>query len=77
MPTPRKVILNCPLSADIVVVSSEGHLFSMRWNLGKFNGGFPLEITLNGEDVPMPDLDSESLSLFLESRMELSNLPSH
>ena len=65
---PRKVVPNCPLSADIVLVSSDGHRFGTHCkNLGEFTGGFPLDLRpANGEDVPMPDLDSESLSLFLQ-----------
>jgi hypothetical protein len=68
MATPRKVIANCPLSADIVLVSSDGHRFGTHCkNLGEFTGGFPIDIApANGEDVRMPDLDSESLSLFLQ-----------
>jgi hypothetical protein len=68
MPTPRKVIPNCPLSADIVLVSSDGHRFGTHCkNLGEFTGGFPLDIApANGEDVPMPDLNAEALALFLQ-----------
>jgi len=62
-----QVIANCPLSADIVLVSSDGHRFGTHCkNLGEFTGGFPLDIApANGEDVPMPDLNAEALSLFL------------
>ncbi|KIM41092.1 hypothetical protein M413DRAFT_159119 [Hebeloma cylindrosporum] len=62
------VIANCPLSADIVLVSSDGHRFGThRRNLGDFTGVFPVDIApVNGEDVPMPDLDSKALALFLQ-----------
>jgi hypothetical protein len=68
LPTPPKVVPNCPLSADIVLVSSDGHRFGTHCkNLGDFTGGFPLEISpANGEDVPMLDLNAEALSLFLQ-----------
>ena len=63
-----QVIPNRPLSADIVLVSSDGHRFGTHCkNLGEFTGGFPLDIEpANQEDVPMPDLDSEALPLFLQ-----------
>jgi hypothetical protein len=61
------VIPNCPLSADIVLVSSNGDRFGTHCkNLGEFTGGFPLDIAPDGEDVSMPDLSSEVLSLFLK-----------
>jgi len=69
MPTPRKVVSNCPLStADFVLLSCDGHLFGTRCkNTGEFTGGLPLDIPhANGEDVLMPDLDSESLTHFLQ-----------
>ncbi|KIM41087.1 hypothetical protein M413DRAFT_72405 [Hebeloma cylindrosporum] len=64
----RKVIPNCPLSADIVLVSSDRHRFGTHCrNLGEFTGGFPVDIApVNGEDVPMPGLDSKALALFLQ-----------
>jgi hypothetical protein len=45
MPTPRKVVQNCRLSAaDIVLLSSDGHRFGTHCkNLGEFTGGLPLE----------------------------------
>ncbi|KAF8960317.1 hypothetical protein BDZ97DRAFT_1603453, partial [Flammula alnicola] len=54
--------------ADVVLVSSDGHRFGAHCrNLGEFTGGFPLHITpANKEEVPMPDLDSEALPLFLQ-----------
>jgi hypothetical protein len=66
--TSHEVVANCPLSADIVLVSSDGHRFGTHCkNLGEFTGGFPLHIApANGEDVPMPDLGSAALSLFLQ-----------
>lgn len=53
-----KVIENCPLSTDIVLVSSDGHRFGTHCkNLGSFTGGFPVDIApAGGEEVPMPDL---------------------
>ena len=68
MPTPPKVVPNCTLSADIVLVSSDGHRFGThRKSLGDFTGGFPLEILpANGEEVQMPDLNTEALALFLQ-----------
>jgi hypothetical protein len=66
--TSSQVIPNCPLSADIVLVSSDGDRFGTHCkNLGEFTGGFPVDIApTSGEDVPMPDLNSEALSLFLQ-----------
>ena len=63
-----QVIPNCPLSADMVLVSSDGHRFGTHCkNLGEFTGGFPVDIApANGEDVPMRDLKSDALSLFLQ-----------
>jgi len=52
----------------MVLVSSYGHRFGTHCkNLGEFTGGFPVDIApANGEDVPMPDLNSEALSLLLQ-----------
>ena len=82
MLTPYKVIADCPLQTDLVLVSSDGHRFGTHMtNLGEFTGSFPLQITPgNGEEVQMPDLDSKALSLFLKyvhhhRQPDLSNVP--
>ena len=65
--TPYKVIADCPLQTDLVLVSSDGHRFGTHMkNLGEFTGSFPLHITpTHGEEV-QPDLDSKALPLFLQ-----------
>ncbi|KDR73372.1 hypothetical protein GALMADRAFT_1341949 [Galerina marginata CBS 339.88] len=63
----HSVVANCPLSADVVLISSDGLRFGTHCqNLGEFTGAFPLHIApVDGEDVTMPGLDSEALALFL------------
>jgi hypothetical protein len=79
---PYKVIADCPLQTDLVLVSSDGRRFGTHSkNLGEFTGGFPLHIgPANGEEVQMPDLDSIALPLFLQyvhhhRQPDLSNVP--
>ena len=80
--TPYKAIPHCPFQADLVLVSSDGHRFGAHsQNLGEFTGGFPVNIApANGEEVRMPDLDSQALPLFLQyvhhhRQPDLSNVP--
>jgi hypothetical protein len=77
-----EVIEGCPLQADLVLVSSDGHRFGAHTkNLGEFTGSFPLHLPpANGEEVQMPDVDFKALPLFLRyvhhhRQPDLSNVP--
>jgi hypothetical protein len=56
------------MQTDLVLVSSDGKRFGTHCkNLGEFTGGFPVNIVPSkGEEVQMPDLGSQALSIFLQ-----------